>query len=304
MELALKTLNLTKKFAGQLAVSDVNINIGKGDVYGFIGKNGAGKTTFIKMISGIAMPTSGEIQLFDSTNLNVERKKIGCVIENPALYPYFNARQNLEIQCKLLGIKDSSKVIDEILKIVGLDNTGKKKAKNFSLGMKQRLAIAIALIGDPEFLLLDEPINGLDPTGIKEVRDLIIKLNREHNKTVLISSHLLGELSKVATKYGIISNGKLIKEFSIEELSDIVKECISIKVSNVEAACNILKTELNTENYDVSNNGTINLYDYLDDSTVVTNAFLKSGLLIDSIIKKEPDFEDYFINLMEGKVND
>lgn len=195
MEYILKTKNLSKTFSSKAAVDSVNMNIRRGDIYGFIGKNGAGKTTLMRMVVGLALPSNGEIELFESKDLDKQRAKIGTIIESPALYPNYTAKQNLIVQQKLFG-KVNLEEIDEVLKIVGLSDVGKKKAKKFSLGMKQRLAIAIALINKPEFLVLDEPINGLDPTGIKEVRDLLLKLNREQGMTILISSHILGNFRK------------------------------------------------------------------------------------------------------------
>lgn len=217
MNVILKTSHITKTYNHKPVVNDLSITIHQGDIYGFIGKNGAGKTTLIRMIAGLAAPSSGSIELFGSSNLIKERAKIGTVIEAPALFPNMTARENLIAQCHIANVKDL-RAVDEILELVGLHHTGKKKTKNFSLGMRQRLAIAIALIGDPKFLILDEPTNGLDPEGIKEIRDLILHLNQEKQITVLISSHILSELSKFATRYGIIHNGSLIEEFTEEEL--------------------------------------------------------------------------------------
>ena len=217
MTAILRTNHLTKRYNNRAVVNDLSMTIHEGDIYGFIGKNGAGKTTLIRMITGLASPSDGNILLFGSPELKVGRSAIGTVIESPALYPGMTARQNLIVQCKLQGIRDESQA-DAILTLVGLDDTGHKKAKDFSLGMRQRLAIAIALIGSPRLLILDEPTNGLDPEGIKEVRELILKLNRDRKITVLISSHILGELSKFATRYGIIHHGKLIEEFTENQL--------------------------------------------------------------------------------------
>lgn len=217
MTAVLRTNHLTKRYNHRAVVNDLSMTIHEGDIYGFIGKNGAGKTTLIRMITGLASPSDGNILLFGSPDLKEGRAGIGTVIESPALYPGMTARQNLIAQCKLQGVHDESQA-DAILTLVGLDDTGKKKAKDFSLGMRQRLAIAIALIGNPKLLILDEPTNGLDPEGIKEVRELILKLNRDRRITVLISSHILGELSKFATRYGIIHHGKLIEEFTENQL--------------------------------------------------------------------------------------
>lgn len=217
MSTILRTNHLTKSYHNRPVVNDLSMTIHKGDIYGFIGKNGAGKTTLIRMITGLAAPNSGDILLFGSPDLRAGRSSIGTVIESPALYPNMTARENLIVQCKLQGVTDDSQA-DTILTLVGLADTGRKKSKDFSLGMRQRLAIAIALIGDPKFLILDEPTNGLDPEGIKEIRELILKLNQKRKITVLICSHILGELSKLATRYGIIDHGKLIEEFSEEQL--------------------------------------------------------------------------------------
>ena len=216
-QVILKTNHLTKRYGHRAVVENLSMTIHQGDIYGFIGKNGAGKTTLIRMVTGLAAPSDGSIQLFGSGSLLEGRRRIGTVIEAPAFYPGMTARENIIAFSRLQGLRDFSHV-EELLELVGLDHTGKKKCRNFSLGMKQRLAIAIALIGDPELLILDEPTNGLDPEGMKEVRDLILKLNQERGITVLVSSHILGELSKFATRYGIIHDGKLIEEFTEEDL--------------------------------------------------------------------------------------
>ena len=216
-QVILKTNHLTKRYGHRAVVENLSMTIYKGDIYGFIGKNGAGKTTLIRMVTGLAAPSDGSIQLFGNGSLLEGRRRIGTVIEAPAFYPGMTARENIVAFSKLQGLHDFSNT-EDLLKLVGLTHTGKKKCRNFSLGMKQRLAIAIALIGDPELLILDEPTNGLDPEGMKEVRDLILKLNQEKGITVLVSSHILGELSKFATRYGIIHHGKLIEEFTEEDL--------------------------------------------------------------------------------------
>ena len=241
----LNTKNLTKTYKKKNAVSNLNMSINKGDIYGFIGKNGAGKTTTIKMIVGLAAPTSGEITLFESKSLNQGRRKIGTVIEAPAFVPNLTARQNMVIQWKLLGNKNPA-IIDEMLNLVGLDYVGKKKVKNFSLGMKQRLGIAMTLMGEPEFLVLDEPTNGLDPKGIVEVRELLQKLNEERGLTILISSHILSELAKLATRIGIIDDGVLLEEFSIDELDERCKSKLVVLVDDTEKAKDILACLLYT----------------------------------------------------------
>ena len=216
-QVILKTNHLTKRYGHRAVVENLSMAIHQGDIYGFIGKNGAGKTTLIRMVTGLAAPSDGSIQLFGGGSLLEGRSKIGTVIEAPAFYPGMTARENIIAFSRLQGLHDFSHA-EDLLELVGLDHTGKKKCRNFSLGMKQRLAIAISLIGDPKLLILDEPTNGLDPEGMKEVRDLILKLNSERGITVLVSSHILGELSKFATRYGIIHHGKLIEEFTEEDL--------------------------------------------------------------------------------------
>lgn len=297
-ECVLKTSELTKTYARKNAVDHINLEIHKGDIYGFIGKNGAGKTTTIKMIVGLNNPTSGSIELFGSDNLQEGRHKIGTVIENPALYPYLSARQNIEAQRIMKGVKDKS-ITDDLLDIVGLKDAGNKKAKNFSLGMKQRLAIALALVGDPEFLLLDEPINGLDPTGIRDIRELILKLNREAGITILISSHILGELAKIATSYGVINNGVLVDQFTAEELKQKIRPCLKITVNDPERAIAILKDCLDISDIELENNS-IKVYEMLDKSVEINSALESNDIIVQFFSKEDGDYENYFIKLMEG----
>lgn len=299
MENILKTTNITKKFSKKVAVSGVNMTIQKGDIYGFIGKNGAGKTTLIKMIVGLTAPTEGSIELFDSTNLNEGRRKTGTVIEAPAFVPNLTARQNMYIQWKLLGSGDKS-IIDDTLKLVGLENVGNKKVKKFSLGMKQRLGIAMTLMGNPEFLVLDEPTNGLDPEGIIEIRHMLQKLNKERGLTILISSHILGELSKLATRYGIINEGVLIDEFTDEELAKRCASSLIVKVNDVNKACDILKSELNTDNFSVLNDNTIEIFDFIDQPGTVNSTLSKHDIVVDSITNKSMDLEEYFMQTIGG----
>ena len=226
-ELLLQTRNLTKQYGRHRAVDDVNMHIKKGAIYGFIGRNGAGKTTCLKMISGLSTPSYGEIEMFGykGKDLQKVRSRVGCLIEAPGLYGNMSAYDNLNIKCKLTGVKEKG-YIEELLKTVGLDTVGEKKTKHYSLGMKQRLGIALALVGEPDLLILDEPINGLDPQGIVEVRETIQKLAKERGMTICISSHILEELSKLATDYGIIHNGCLVQELTREEL---MKKCRNVQ---------------------------------------------------------------------------
>lgn len=294
--------NLTKTYGKNNSVSHINMTINKGDIYGFIGRNGAGKTTTIKMITGMTSPTSGKIKLFESDNLTRERQKIGTVIEAPAFIPHLSAKDNLYAQCLLTGNKDKG-IIDETLELVGLSNTGKKKAKNFSLGMKQRLGIAIALISKPEFLILDEPTNGLDPAGIKEMREFLLKLNKEKNLTILISSHILGELSRLASRYGIIDNGKIIEEFSSKELNDRCTSSLHIRVNDVQKACDVLRSQLKTENFKVLDKNNIELLDFIDESGKVNSTLAKNDIIVESISRNTTDLESYFLKVIGGNKN-
>ncbi|WGX77858.1 ABC transporter ATP-binding protein (plasmid) [Paraclostridium bifermentans] len=303
MSYVLKTNNLTKRYKKQIALNNVNINIKKGDIYGLIGKNGAGKTTLMKIICGLINSSHGDIKLFESPDLDKNRKRIGCVIEQPALYPSMTARQNLIYYNKLLGISECSNV-DELLNLVGLQNTGKKKTKNFSLGMKQRLSIAISLIGNPDFLILDEPINGLDPSGIIEIRELLLKLNSERNITILISSHILGELTKVTTKYGIIKDGYLIDEFESKDLETRCKRYVSLKVNDTYTASYIIKNDIKSTDFKVLNEEIIHIYDYLDRPDQINKKLVENGVLVSHIGLEGDDIEAYFIKKMGGASND
>ncbi len=299
MEYVLKTTEMTKIYSGKKVVDSVNMTIKKGDIYGFIGENGAGKTTMMRMIVGLANVSKGGFTLFESDNADEGRQKIGCVIENPALYLNMTAKDNIEAFRRLKGIDDKN-IVDEVLSIVGLEDTGKKKVKNFSLGMKQRLSIAIAILNKPEFLILDEPINGLDPTGIIEVRDLILKLNKENNMTVMVSSHILGELSKVATRYGVIRKGQLVEEFAAEELSEKCKQHIEVCVEDVEKAKSILENVLNIKDYEVADN-TIKIFTELDKSAQINMTLCKNDVMVKTVVFAGKDLETYFIETMGGK---
>lgn len=299
MSMVLQTNCLTKKYGKQIAVNKVNLNVAKGDIYGLIGKNGAGKTTLMKIACGLIIPNQGRIQLFESSNLKKGRKRMGCVIEQPALYPGMTARENLIYYNKLLGIPDYQN-IDDVLNLVGLQSTSKKKTKHFSLGMKQRLSIAISLIGNPDFLILDEPINGLDPSGIKEIRELLLKLNYENNITILVSSHILGELAKIATKYGIIKNGILVDEFEAVELENRCKRYLSLIVDDSEKAAYIIKNNIKSTDYKVFDQGKIYIYDCLDIPEQINKELVENDVLVSNISLEGYDIEAYFVNMMGG----
>ena len=292
MEVVLKTSNLTKVYGVRKVVDGVNMTINKGEIYGFIGKNGAGKTTFMRMILSLTSITKGEVELFGGKKIGEIGCKIGSLIESPGLYKNATAYENLKRFSILYGADESK--INEILEFVNLDKTGKKKAKDFSLGMRQRLGIAIALLGEPEFLVLDEPINGLDPKGIKEIRDIILKLNKEKEITFLISSHLLDELSKVVTKYGIIDNGVLLEEISSKELIDNCKNKLVIKTNNNRKAKDIIINEYNINNISIDED-TIVLYSGLDKSADINKYLNEKGIKVSEIYTKVDSLEDYFI---------
>ncbi len=299
MDYVLKTDLLTKFFKKNAAVNKVSMNVPKGAIYGLIGINGAGKTTIMRMVAGLAEPSGGAIELFGSRDLVPQRQKLGCVIENPALYPNMTARENLEAFRRLAGIEDKA-IIDNILDTVGLkDVDKKKKAKNFSLGMKQRLSIGIALIGDPEFLILDEPINGLDPTGIAEMRDLFLKL-RDQGKTILISSHILGELFKVATHFGVIKNGTLITEFEASELEDKCQMVCKFVVNDVEKAKQVLSDTYNATDMTTEDANTLLVPGFNDDIAKLNATLCGAGIEVSHVSLFGQDLESYFIGLMRG----
>jgi ABC-2 type transport system ATP-binding protein len=298
MEYIVQTKDLCKTFAGKKAVDNVNINIRQGDIYGFIGENGAGKTTFMRMLCGLAEPTGGTMSLFESSDLEKQRRRIGCTIENPAIYPSMTAGENLEVYRRLIGISDKS-VVPELLDFVGLGGLGKKKTRDFSLGMKQRLMIAVAMIGNPEFLILDEPMNGLDPMGIKEVRDLLLKLNKEKKLTIVISSHILDELSRMATCYGVIHNGRLVDEFTAQELERKCRRNIKIVTDNQSKAAELLKSSVSA-NFETMPDGAIILYDRLDEAANINQMLVSNGLAVSVLAPGEQNLEGYFMDLMGG----
>jgi ABC-2 type transport system ATP-binding protein len=298
----LRTNQLTKKYKTQHALDKVNLSIQKGSIYGFIGQNGAGKSTLIRLVSGLAYPSEGSIELFgksDPAELIEARQRIGNIIEGPALYPHMTAVENLETHRLLKGIP-GTQCIEKTLTLVGLQDTGKKKAKNFSLGMKQRLGLAIALLGDPEFLILDEPINGLDPMGVIEIRELLKKLNREFGITILISSHILSELHLLATHYGIIHQGKLLEQLTANELNEKCQKYLHIKVDNPDKAAAIIETNLATDHFEVMPNGAIKLFQFTDAPGKVSTVLTQEGLVIEQFMPMGESLEAYFMNRIGG----
>ena len=291
----LETINLTKKYKKFIALDNASITIKKSDIYGLIGRNGAGKTTLMKVITTLTNKTSGEFKLFDSSDseLTESKRRIGCLIENPAFFPNMSAYKNLKYYAIQKGIIDE-KQIDEALELVNLYKDKDKKYSTYSLGMKQRLGIALAILDNPDFIILDEPINGLDPIGISDLRETFKKLNEERDITILISSHILSELYAVATKFCIIEKGKVIKELTKEELDLECSKCIVIKTDNVKKAATVLEKELKTTNYKVIDDKEIRLYDYLEQSNSVNKSLIKNDVNVMSIAETGISLEDYF----------
>ena len=305
-ELILKTYNLTKKYGNQIVVDNVNITIKKGDIYGFIGQNGAGKTTLIRLITGLIHKSNGEIELFGGSGekaLNEARTMIGSLIETPSFYGNMTARENLEVS-RLVRDIPGKNCIDEVLNLVGLNDVEKKKVKNFSLGMRQRLGIANALMGNPKLLILDEPINGLDPMGIVEIRELLKKINKEKDMTILISSHILSELSELATTYGIISKGRLIEEITANELNEKCRQYIDLIVDDTAKAVALLERELDISDYEVWEGNKIKIFSNLDSVGIINSTISKAGVIVESIGIKGENLEEYFMNVIGGDLND
>lgn len=300
MEYVLEVNALSKRYRKFKALDELSMKVPKGAIYGFIGKNGAGKTTLIRLICGLQEPTSGEFTLYGRKNTDKEvvksRRRMGGIVEAPAIYLDMTAENNLKEQYHVLGLPSYAGLTD-ILKLVGLENTGKKKARHFSLGMRQRLGIAIALVGDPDFLVLDEPINGLDPQGIIEIRELILKLNRERQITFLISSHILEELSKLATHYGFIDGGHILKEVSAEELEDACRKCVCVEVSDTRALACVLDEK--GIDYEILSDTAADVYAHIRISELVS-ALAEHDCELISMQEHDESLESYFINLVGG----
>lgn len=301
-EYILRTSGLTKKYKHTTALNNVNLSIKKGAIYGFIGQNGAGKSTFIKLVAGLAFASEGSIELFgeiDPKKLIEARKRVGTIIEGPALFPHMTAKQNLEVHRVQRGIP-GNECIEKTLALVGLQHTGKKKTRNFSLGMKQRLGLAMALLSEPEFLILDEPINGLDPMGVVEIRELLLKLNREKGITILISSHILSELNLLATHYGIIHDGKLLEELTAKDLQEKCQQYLHIKVDKPHQGVAVLEEELGTKEFEVMPDGIIKLYKFVSEPGLVSTTLAANGAVIEQFMPMGEDLEEYFTKLIGG----
>lgn len=303
-EYILRIKNLSKSYHGSMVLQQVSIDLEPGRIYGLIGQNGAGKTTLMRVISGLTFPEEGSLELFGESGrgLTEERNRIGSMIEYPSIIPYMSAGENLTYYKILRGIPDKN-LEEELLALVGLKDTGRKPARNFSLGMKQRLGIAIALIGNPDLLILDEPINGLDPLGVIEIRELIKRLCEERQMTILISSHNLPELYQTATDYIIIHCGRIKKAIAQKELEENCKHHISIGCREPERVVSVIEMRLHTDNYKVMPDKTVKLYDYLDKKELVLKTLMDDGIEVTDFTVQGDTLENYFLSVIGGEGN-
>jgi ABC-2 type transport system ATP-binding protein len=292
----LTTQNLTKTYGKKDAAKNINIHIKEGEIYGLIGRNGAGKTTVMRVLSGLSSATSGTYELHGDNKIGV-----GVLIESPGIFPNMSAAENLRLKCIAMGCNDEA-YIENLLKTVGLENTGNKKAGSFSLGMRQRLGIGLSLVGDPKIIILDEPINGLDPQGIVEIRQTLEKLKEEKGVTIMISSHILDELSKLADSYGIIHEGELLDEFSTEELSDRCGEYVKINTDNNDKALSILK-QMGYDGAMVDNDGVIRVDNAMEDTIAINKKLVNSDIGVRELSIKNTTLEDYYLSVTGGNHN-
>ena len=300
MAYILETQNLTKVYGTKEAAKDINMHISEGQIYGLIGRNGAGKTTIMRMISGLSTPTRGDYSLFGKTGSEKGKmlRNVGVLIEHPGLYPKLSAYENLKIKCIAQGIKPKG-YVEELLKIVGLEDEERKKgAGSYSLGMRQRLGIALALVGDPAMIVLDEPINGLDPQGIADVREMLVRLRDQKGITIMISSHILDELSKVADAYGIIHEGMLLDEFSTEELHLRSGQSVVIRVDNNEAAIREL-SRINVH-AEIEADGSLTVRKDFENTAAMASALVGAGISLKEIYLRTVSLEDYYLGVTGG----
>lgn len=297
----IKTINLTKTYGSKKVVSGVSMNVKKGEIYGFLGPNGAGKTTIIKMLTNLIKPTDGDIEIFGERideKSNDILKRIGSIIETPVFYEKLTAKENIELHLEYMGCHDRD-AAERALNMVNLKNTGRKKVSEFSLGMKQRLGIARTISTRPELMLLDEPINGLDPIGIKEFRDLFKLLSKEYSTTILISSHILNEIEQMADTIGVINNGVLLEQVSMDSIRGKNTEYTEITIDNCNKAAYIMSNDLNTDNFKVIDGNTIRIYDSKLNQNEISKALILNGVGIESITRKNGSLEDHFIEILK-----
>lgn len=291
---------LTKKFGHETALDSLKMTVKPRDIYGFVGQNGSGKTTTMKIILSMIKADAGSISLFGKTGSNELRQlreRIGAIVESPSFYPYMSARDNLTYYAKFKGITNK-KIIGETLETVGLADTGRKKFKDFSLGMKERLGLALAIMNQPDFLILDEPLNGLDPQGIIAFRQTLQRMNQELGVTILISSHILDELQHVATKYGFIHQGRMVEEITAEALQERCGKFLLLKLEDTKKAAFVLEEEVHTQHFQVLDDYTIQLFDFVDDSQRVVSALIKNDIGVREVERKGISLEKYYLNLI------
>lgn len=296
----IQTMGLSKRFKNNWAVDHLDLQVEQGDIYGFIGRNGAGKSTTLKRLCGLARPTLGEALIFGKPiRDSVVRRRVGALIEQPGLYPDLSGQENLRLYATLLGLDSPVRQVDEVMKTVGLSSKEKKPVKHYSMGMKQRLGVGLALLGGPDLLLLDEPINGLDPEGIREMRELLLRLKRERGLTILVSSHILGELSKIATRYGIIQQGRMVEQITAGELTQKCTDYLHLQADRPQKAAALLERELHLSRWEMRPEGEIRIYEAVD-TKVVGQILTQAGIAVEEMGLHRQDLESYFLERMGG----
>ena len=296
----IQTTGLSKRYKRRWAVDHLDLAVEQGDIYGFIGQNGAGKSTTLKLLCGLARPTQGEALIFGKpVRDSVARRRVGALIEQPGLYPDLSGQENLRLCAALLGLDSPERQVEDILKTVGLAPGEKKPVRQYSMGMKQRLGVALALLGGPDLLLLDEPINGLDPEGIREMRELLLRLNRERGLTILVSSHILGELSKIATRYGIIQQGRMVEQITAAELEQKCADYLHLRADQPRKAGALLERELRLTRWEMRPEGEIRIYEAVD-ARAVGQMLAQAGLAVEEMGLHRQDLEGYFLERMGG----
>ena len=296
----IQTMDLSKRYKDRWAVKHLDLRVDQGDIYGFIGQNGAGKSTTLKLLCGLARPTQGGTLIFGKpVRDSVARRRVGALIEQPGLYPDLSGRENLRLYAMLLGLDSPERQVEEILKTVGLAPGEKKPVRHYSMGMKQRLGVALALMGGPDLLLLDEPINGLDPEGIREMRELLLRLNRERGLTILVSSHILGELSKIATRYGIIQQGRMVEQITAGELAQKCTDYLHLQADQPEKAAALLERELRLSRWEMRPEGELRIYEAVD-TKAVGQILTQAGIAVEEMGLHRQDLESYFLERMGG----
>ncbi len=296
----IQTIGLSKRYKDRWAVDHLDLRVDQGDIYGFIGQNGAGKSTTLKLLCGLARPTQGEALIFGKpVRDSVARRRVGTLIEQPGLYPDLSGRENLRLYAALLGLDSPERQVDGILETVGLTPGEKKPVKHYSMGMKQRLGVGLALLGGPDLLLLDEPINGLDPEGIREMRELLLRLNRERGLTILVSSHILGELSKIATRYGIIQEGRMVEQITAGELEQKCTDYLHLRPDQPQKAAALLERELHLSRWEMRPEGEIRIYEAAD-ARAVGQILTQAGIAVEEMGLHRQDLESYFLERMGG----